>query len=120
MRPSFMEEKNSNNTEENKQLNKVENLKVFLGDVGQIIALNKTYEITLANINKNILLQDMNAFSDITKAGGHLILSGLLTDQVDEITNLFAVLGWDLIDSYVCQKWALTQFARKSSRTNYI
>ena len=79
---------------ENKQLNNITDLKVYLGDVSQIISLNKTYDITLANINKNILLNDMNAFSDITKAGGHLILSGFYeSDTGDLIQNASVFVG---------------------------
>ncbi len=108
-----IDEWSSSNTEENKQLNKVENLKVFLGDVSQIIALNKTYDITLANINKNILLQDMNAFSDITKAGGHLILSGFYESDCGDLIDKAKQVGFEFIDSISKNTWASMILKRK-------
>src|SRR5699024_356629 len=62
------------NTIENIKLNNCENISVFEGDVNLI--KNKTYEVILANINRNILLRDIPAYEKSLAKNGVLFLSG--------------------------------------------
>ncbi len=108
-----VDEWSSSNTEENKQLNNVTDLKVFLGDVTQIISLNKTYDITLANINKNILLNDMNAFSDITRADGHLILSGFYETDTGDLLARASEAGFKEVSTISKNNWTSIILVKK-------
>ena len=69
------------NTVENAALNNTE-LEIAKGDVGLI--QGRSFDLILANINKNVLLSDMNAFANSLNPNGNLIISGFfITDQSD-------------------------------------
>ena len=108
-----VDEWSSSNTAENKRLNNVTDLKVFLGDVNQIISLNKTYDITLANINKNILLHDMNAFSDITRAEGFLILSGFYETDTGDLLKRASEVGFKEVSTISKNNWTSIILVKK-------
>jgi ribosomal protein L11 methyltransferase len=43
------------------------------------------YDLVLANINRNVLLADMAAYTKLLKNGGPLILSGFYTEDLPAI-----------------------------------
>lgn len=93
------------NSLDNQKLNNVDKLTFFLGDVNQIISLNKTYDVVVANINKNILLDGMTAFGDITKQGGQLLLSGFYESDCGDMLESAAQVGFELISSISKNSW---------------
>ena len=64
------------NARENCSMNHVSNVSVILGDATAIPG--NSYDILLANINRNILVADMGHYAARLVPGGHLILSGFL------------------------------------------
>lgn len=68
---------------ENKQLNHVLNIEARLGSK-EVIG-NDTFDIIVANINRNILLDQLDIYSSVLKLGGELYLSGFYEDQDLEI-----------------------------------
>ena len=56
----------------------------------------RAFDIVLANINRNILLADMEAYDKTLTAGGHLVLSGFLAEDVDILVEKAASLGYKL------------------------
>ncbi len=73
------------NTIENFKINKVKNANVLLGDSKLII--NKKYDIILANINKNVLLNDIEIYEKSLNKNGKLILSGIYKSDFNDINN---------------------------------
>lgn len=67
------------NSVENIRLNHVSNTEAFLGDA-QLLGKEK-YDIILANITRNILLNDMKIYCDVLKKGGVLFLSGFFVED---------------------------------------
>ena len=61
-----------NNARENAATNNVE-ITLKLGDAN---TLQGQFDIIIANINRNILLRDMEAYARVLKSGGTLLLSG--------------------------------------------
>jgi ribosomal protein L11 methyltransferase len=47
---------------------------------------DKKYDIILANINRNILLEDIPVYSKCLNKGGTLFLSGFYTQDLDVIS----------------------------------
>jgi ribosomal protein L11 methyltransferase len=72
-----------NNSIENVALNKVDHIDVQLGDA--TLLGKEIFDLILANINKNILLADIRAYSKVLKRGGRIIFSGFYTDDLDDI-----------------------------------
>ncbi len=72
------------NAIENAETNKVSNLSAFCGDAS-LLKESKKYDIILANINRNILLEDINKYSLSLKNNGLLILSGFYNQDIEII-----------------------------------
>ena len=61
-------------TKENSVLNKIENIKAVCG--GKEAIQNLNYDIILANINRNILLDQIPVYAEVLKSRGHIFFSG--------------------------------------------
>jgi len=70
------------NTAENVALNHAE-IEVRKGDASAIG--EETFDVVLANINKNVLLSDMPRFAKALTPGGHLLLSGFFQTDVEDL-----------------------------------
>lgn len=62
------------NSLENVERNACKQISVYEGDVA--LLQNKTYDTIIANINRNILLQDIPQYAECLNANGQLFLSG--------------------------------------------
>ncbi len=71
------------NTLENIQLNNCQNISVGLGTIAD--EQPAVYDIVLANINRNILLDEIPTYYKFLKAGGKLLLSGFYEKDLIEI-----------------------------------
>ncbi len=71
------------NALENIKLNNIQNVSVYLG--GAELLGREKYDVIFANINRNILLQDIPVYSSILNMGGHLIMSGFYVEDISAI-----------------------------------
>ncbi len=74
-----------NNAIENMELNHIENMEIQMG--GAELLNEQSFDIVLANINRNILLDDMQHYAKVLKPGGLLFLSGFYTEDLEIITQ---------------------------------
>jgi len=72
------------NGEENAENNHCENIHIQLGKISEV-KLEGTFDIILANINKNILLAEMDIYSSFLLSGGQLLLSGFYTHDLEDL-----------------------------------
>ena len=70
------------NSMENFNLNQVENFEILQGTIDKL-TLPGSYDIIYANINKNVLLNDLPVYSNILNETGILLLSGFYFDDID-------------------------------------
>ena len=68
------------NSIENIALNKVEGIEVSMGDAQLLNGLK--YDVIIANINRNILLNDIKTYADCLDAGGELYMSGFYKEDI--------------------------------------
>ncbi|MFN8207110.1 MAG: 50S ribosomal protein L11 methyltransferase [Bacteroidales bacterium] len=68
------------NAEENILLNKVDGIQVLKGDINDV-PIDKV-DVILANINRNILLEQMSGYARLLNKGGFLLLSGFLNTDL--------------------------------------
>ena len=78
------------------------------------IAQTGVFDIILANINKNIILEHFNSFKQHLLAGGVLILSGLLSEDLADIEaeadkNRFRILSKLEKENWICLVLKLVQ-----------
>ena len=71
------------NSLENVARNTCKNISVYEGDAS--LLKDKRYDIILANINRNILLQDIETYVKSLSKNGILILSGFYNDDIPKI-----------------------------------
>ncbi len=77
------------NSIDNLVVNKVEDkIHVRQGDAATVENLNSVYDIFLANINRNILLNDIPRYANSIKENGKLILSGFYKEDIPAIEEV--------------------------------
>lgn len=91
-----------NNALENAQRNGVE-LNVRIGDAGLLV--DQQFDLIIANINRNILLNDMAAYVKVLVKGGTLLLSGFYESDVPVLQQHAESLGLRLDQQKVRQSW---------------
>ena len=72
----------------------------------------KKFDIILANINRNVLLADMKTYSNALNQGGHLLLSGFLTEDRDIICNTATNEGLKIQKETEKLNWKAIQFTK--------
>lgn len=82
----------------------------IMGDVSAIEG--KTYDFILANINRNILLTDMERYVEAMRPGGVLLMSGILEGDIHLITSKALSLGLIPDSDRVKDGWAMVMCRR--------
>lgn len=108
-----IDEWSSENAKHNAALNGVENLDVLLGDASVLDGVKEEFDVVIANINRNILLNDMTAFRSHLKTGGRLILSGFYETDVPMLEQAAQSNGLTIIDVVTDGEWACAMFECK-------
>lgn len=72
------------NAVENVRINHHPEINVILGDAGALKQLPKA-DLFIANINRNIILNDLKSYAEAMKPGASLLLSGFYEDDVNII-----------------------------------
>ena len=93
-----------NNALENCHLNHTENIEVALGGAEQINHFN-TFDYIFANINRNILLEDIRHYVPALKPEGLLFMSGFYTEDIPVIEKECNKNGLSLCSSTECDNW---------------
>lgn len=98
------------NAIENLQLNKIDNISVLIG--GAELLGNETYDIILANINRNILLNDIHTYASVLNKGGSLYMSGFYTENIPAITEECNKHGLTFIHNTSKENWTSVKFIK--------
>ena len=94
-----------NSAKENAWKNRLaEAVHTLYGD-GSLIQANK-YDLILANINRNILMQDMDTYYRGMRKGGVLVLSGFYTEDIPVLENCASEKGFKLVATRDIDNWA--------------
>lgn len=108
-----IDEWSSENAKHNAALNGVDNLDVLFGDASVLDGVKEEFDVVIANINRNILLNDMTAFRSHLKTGGRLILSGFYETDVPMLEQAAQSNGLTIIDVVTDGEWACAMFECK-------
>ncbi|MEE3412338.1 MAG: 50S ribosomal protein L11 methyltransferase [Bacteroidales bacterium] len=93
------------NTEENAYDNNVV-LNIKQGGA-EVISNDKCFDIFIANINLNILKDNIPIYTKYINKGGSLILSGFYQEDIKELLDNVLILGYKLKTSLTKDNWAL-------------
>ncbi len=100
-----------NNAIENAQRNHVE-LSVHIGDARLLDDKKGHFDIILANINRNILLNDMEHYVAALHKGGDLVISGFYESDVAALQQHAESLGMRLEQQKSRQGWCALRFRK--------
>lgn len=98
-----------NNSRDNIALNNIANITVELGDAS-LLKGRKPFDIIIANINRNILLNDMAAYAACMHKGSELYMSGFYVEDIPAIREKAESLGMTFVHHREKNRWVAVKF----------
>lgn len=98
------------NALENCRLNGTNNIKVLLGDAA-LLENEASFDVIFANINRNILLDDMHNYVGKLNKGGFLYMSGFYREDLEAIQTEAERLGLSLNLVKEKNNWIAAKFS---------
>jgi len=100
------------NSIENGERNNITNMDVFEGDAS-ILSSEPKYDLVIANINRNILLEDMHAYVQTMKDNATILFSGFYTEDIPFIQEEAEKLGLVYVSQLERNNWVSLKFIKK-------
>ena len=100
-----------NNAQHNAELNEVE-LDVLEGDKRVLSHVNGVFDYVLANINRNIILEDLSAFVSVMTTNSRIILSGFYEQDAEIILKEAKNLGLEECKRVMNHDWCCLLFEK--------
>lgn len=108
-----IDEWSTDNTRHNAVINQVsDNYEVFQGDASVLDTIDKCFDIIVANINRNILFNDMPAFDKKMRRESRLILSGFYQSDNIILKERALSLGLSFTKMATDNDWAMMVFTK--------
>ena len=96
---------------DNARANRVGKLiETYCGDAS--LLQRNTYDVLLANINRNILLQDIPTYSLCIRQGGLLFVSGFYLEDMPMIVGMAANSGLEYVSHDTIDNWCCIKFRK--------
>ena len=105
-----IEEWAAENSIENGERNNITNMKVLQGDAS--LLGSETFDVILANINRNILVNDVNKYVNVLNSGGTILMSGFFTIDIPIIQEAAEKNGLKFVSSNNKDNWAICVFEK--------
>lgn len=100
------------NALDNIQLNDCQEIDIRMGGVEQLTE-NDSFDVIFANINRNILLNDMEKYVKVLTTNGHLFMSGFYENDIEMIRQKAETLGLQFVSYKEKSTWVAVQFEKK-------
>lgn len=104
------------NARENIRRNGLDNIVIKIGDAG-LLEHDRPFDVILANINRNILLEDMVKYTAKLRPDGDLIVSGFYLRDLPLLRDKAASLGLRCCKVREEQEWAAVSFCKSDTDT---
>jgi len=98
------------NSVENAERNGCQNISVYEGDASLLVG--KEYDVIIANINRNILLNDMKTYTDCLRNNGTLLLSGFYQEDIPLIDAEVTKSGLKFDKKIVRNNWVALRYIK--------
>ena len=105
------------NTRHNAELNSIELHDILLGDVSVLSHVDGVFDVIVANINRNILFDDMPVILETLSPDGTLILSGFYEDDAQMLADRAAEFGMREVKRNVDNSWTMLCFKKTTVST---
>ena len=100
------------NTLENVERNDCKHISAYEGEA--TLLAGKSYDVIIANINRNILLSDIGTYGDCLNDGGILLLSGFYAEDIPLLDEKALALGMSLEKKLDRNKWVSLRYSKNS------
>ncbi|MCB0762464.1 MAG: 50S ribosomal protein L11 methyltransferase [Flavobacteriales bacterium] len=100
------------NMPQNFELNDCTRIQCYMG--GKELLDARYYDVILANINRNILLDQMELYAGNLNPGGDLLLSGFYENDVEVLLEAALPLGLELVGSDEQNRWTMLHLRKTS------
>ena len=104
-----IDEQSVDNSLLNCGLNHLNNIYVVHGDAS---AIQETFDTIIANIHRNIIINDLPTYVAHLRQGGTLIVSGFFTEDIPAIQAAAEAQGLTLVHQQERNNWAVTVFRK--------
>ncbi len=101
------------NSIENAQRNNINTIDVFEGDASLLANKQNKYDLVIANINRNILLQDMDSYVKSMKPNSIILFSGFYTEDIPYIREAAEQNGLIFEKELEKNNWVALKFVKK-------
>ena len=96
---------------DNARLNRVgTRIETYCGDAS--LLQRNTYDVFLANINRNILLQDIPTYAACIRKGGLLFVSGFYLEDMPMIVGMATSVGLNYVSHDSVDNWCCIKFSK--------
>lgn len=96
---------------DNARLNRVgTRIETYCGDAS--LLQRNSYDIFLANINRNILLQDIPTYAACIRKGGLLFVSGFYLEDMPMIVGMASSVGLNYVSHDSTDNWCCIKFSK--------
>lgn len=99
------------NAVENITRNQCHHIQCVLGGA-EAIPSDKKYDILLANINRNILMRDMEVYNQHLMVGSEILLSGFYLYDKSDLDGKATSLGWKWIGENTRNEWCMLRYQK--------
>jgi len=99
------------NGKENAEVNNTPNIHIQQGSIGDL-KFSGSFDIVLANINKNVLIAEMQQYSAHLEPGGHLLISGFYTKDIPDLVSTAGKNGLTEVSRSEMETWAAVLLRR--------
>lgn len=101
------------NTAENCLRNDIADIEILQGD--KRLLSGRNFDIIFANINRNILLEDISSYAKCLPESGLLQLSGFYTSDLEDITKKAEENGLSYVKHLIKKDWVAALYIRINS-----
>lgn len=93
------------NGKENAEVNGATNIDIRQGTIADM-RFSESFDIVLANINKNVLLVEMQQYAAHLVDGGHLLISGFYVKDIPDLLSAAVKTGFTEVSRSDMETWA--------------
>lgn len=99
------------NAIENLKINRADIVNLILGDASSLSNLSSV-DVFIANINRNIITQDIESYACALNMGGIMLLSGFYEEDIPVIMKVAEPLGLKYVTHKVKDKWSCLKLSK--------
>lgn len=88
-------------------LNKTQGFNILTGDLSTLEKSQITFDVLLANINRNVIEESVHVFHEKARSGAYLFCAGFLDEDAEQLSQHLEQAGFPIIDQQTRDGWTM-------------